>query len=280
MGLVRREQGSLRWPVVRDALWLRSPRAPRTGRRGGKLWLLVLPLSVAIAAEGLLAIPGPAARDFFEFLGSDAGEDLLAGSWGWFAIIAALIVFNTVLGEEFLFRGYLLPRMNGRFGRRDWLANGVLFAGYHLHMPWAIPTTLLDTFILSYKALPQCAHQHRRTARRASSCWGSCSRWCSKAETCARPRSTGVAVEQCFERAASSAAVPCTTSCRRTSAGEVCTGPSRVRGATARATLGAASVKKRASPSTPPGWSRWTRSVAARACRDFRNRMKAAADYG
>jgi hypothetical protein len=26
----------------------------------------------------------------------------------------------------------------------------VLFAGYHLHMPWAIPTTLLDTFILSY----------------------------------------------------------------------------------------------------------------------------------
>jgi uncharacterized protein len=152
MTLVRREQGSVRWSVLRDALWLRSPRAPRTGRRGGRLWLLVLPLSVAVAAEGLLAIPGPAARDFFEFLGSDAGEDLLAGSWGWFAIIAALIVFNTVLGEEFLFRGYLLPRMNGRFGRRDWLANGVLFAGYHLHMPWAIPTTLLDTFILSYPA--------------------------------------------------------------------------------------------------------------------------------
>lgn len=152
MTLVRREQGSVRWSVLQDSLWLRSPRAPRTGRRGGKLWLLVLPLSVAIAAEGLLAIPGPAARDLFEFLGSDAGEDLLAGSWGWFAIIAALIVFNTVLGEEFLFRGYLLPRMNGRFGRRDWLANGVLFAGYHLHMPWAIPTTLLDTFILSYPA--------------------------------------------------------------------------------------------------------------------------------
>ena len=150
MTLVAREQGSLRPSVLRDALWLRAPRAPRTGRRGGKLWLLVLPLSVAVAVEGLLAIPGPAARDFFEFLGSDAGEGLLAGSWGWFAIIAALIVFNTVLGEELLFRGYLLPRMNGRFGRRDWLANGVLFAGYHLHMPWAIPTTLLDTFILSY----------------------------------------------------------------------------------------------------------------------------------
>jgi hypothetical protein len=47
-------------------------------------------------------------------------------------------------------RGLLLPRMNGVFGRRDWLANGVLFAVYHLHVTWAIPTTLLDTFILAY----------------------------------------------------------------------------------------------------------------------------------
>jgi uncharacterized protein len=150
MALVRREQGSLRPSVLRDALWLRAPRAPRTGRRGGKLWLVVVPLIVASAVEGLLVIPGPGGRDFAEFLGSDAGEGLLAGAWGWFAILAALSVFNTVLGEELLFRGYLLPRMNGRFGRRDWVANGVLFAGYHLHTPWVIPTTLLDTFILSY----------------------------------------------------------------------------------------------------------------------------------
>jgi uncharacterized protein len=40
--------------------------------------------------------------------------------------------------------------MNGAFGRGDWVANGVLFAGYHLHMPWVIPAALLDTFILSY----------------------------------------------------------------------------------------------------------------------------------
>jgi CAAX protease family protein len=150
MALVGREQGSLRPSVLRDALWLRAPRAPRTGKRGGKLWLVLVPLIVASAVEGLMVIPGPAGRDFAEFLGSDAGEGLLAGAWGWFAIIAALSVFNTVLGEELLFRGYLLPRMNGRFGRRDWLANGVLFAGYHLHTPWVIPTTLLDTFILSY----------------------------------------------------------------------------------------------------------------------------------
>jgi uncharacterized protein len=150
LGLVAREQRSLRWSVLRDALWLRAPRSPSTGRRGGRLWLIVLPLIVAFAAEELMSLSAVTGRDMGEFLGSGAGEDLLAGSWGWFAIIAALAVFNTVVGEELLFRGYLLPRMNGVFGRRDWVANGVLFATYHLHMPWAIPTALLDTLILSY----------------------------------------------------------------------------------------------------------------------------------
>src|SRR3954454_16484603 len=32
MGLVLREQGTLRWTVLREALWLRAPRSPRTGR--------------------------------------------------------------------------------------------------------------------------------------------------------------------------------------------------------------------------------------------------------
>jgi membrane protease YdiL (CAAX protease family) len=60
------------------------------------------------------------------------------------------VVFNTVLGEEPLFRGLLLPRMQGVFGRWDWAANRVLFALYHLHEPWGIPRTLLDAFILAY----------------------------------------------------------------------------------------------------------------------------------
>jgi membrane protease YdiL (CAAX protease family) len=151
MGLVLREQGTLRWTVLREALWLRAPRSPRTGRRGGRVWLVVIPLLIAFAAEELVpGLPHAVSRDFGEFLGSDAGHALFAGSWGWFAVVAALAVFNTVLGEELLFRGFLLPRMNGVFGRRDWLANGVLFAFYHVHTPWVIPAALFDTFIISY----------------------------------------------------------------------------------------------------------------------------------
>ena len=150
--LVRREQGTLRWSTVREALWLRSPQSPSSGRRGGRLWLTLIPLVLAFfVAHALLPTPPlPENRDLGEFLDSDAGENFLSGAWGWFALIALSQIFNTVLGEELLFRGLLLPRMNDAFGRADWAANGVLFTAYHLHVPWAMPATLLDTFILSY----------------------------------------------------------------------------------------------------------------------------------
>ena len=42
-------------------------------------------------------------------------------------------------------------RAAGATRRRGWAANGVLFAAYHVHVPWMIPATLLvDTFTLSY----------------------------------------------------------------------------------------------------------------------------------
>jgi uncharacterized protein len=151
LGLVAREQRSLRWSTLRRALWLKAPRSPRTGRRGGRAWLIVIPLIVALGVEELVPqVHHAVTRDLGPFLQSHAGHQFLAGSWGWFAVIAAMGLFNTVLGEELLFRGLLLPRMNGVFGRRDWLANGVLFAVYHLHVPWAIPGALLDTFIIAY----------------------------------------------------------------------------------------------------------------------------------
>jgi uncharacterized protein len=150
--LVGREQGTLRWSTLREALWLRSPRSPGSGRRGGRLWLILIPLMLAFAvAHTLIPTPPlPEDRDLGEFLASDAGENFLSGAWGWFTLIVLLQIFNSALGEELLFRGLLLPRMNGAFGRRDWVANGVLFAAYHLHVPWAMPAALLDTFILSY----------------------------------------------------------------------------------------------------------------------------------
>lgn len=150
--LVGREQGSFRWSTIRQALWLRSPRSPRSGRSGRRVWLIAVPLIVGFAAAGLLipTLPSPEDRNLGTFLGSEAGARFLSGNWNWFALSLVMSIFNTVLGEELLFRGLLLPRMNGTFGRGDWAANGLLFAVYHLHVPWVIPSALLDAFLISY----------------------------------------------------------------------------------------------------------------------------------
>jgi membrane protease YdiL (CAAX protease family) len=152
LGLVWFEQRSLRWSTLRGALWLRTPRSPKSGRVGGRVWLVLIPLIAVFAIGAMIpAVGAPENRDFGTFLSSDNGQSFLSGNWGWFALILVWFVFNTVLGEELLFRGLLLPRMHARFGRGDWAANGVLFAGYHLHIPWAMPATLVfDTVAMAY----------------------------------------------------------------------------------------------------------------------------------
>jgi membrane protease YdiL (CAAX protease family) len=150
--LVRREQGTLRWSTVREALWLTSPRSPGSGRIGGRVWLILIPLVLLFGAvhELVPAIGAPENRNFATLVESDIGKEFLSGAWGWYGLILVSFLFNTALGEELLFRGFLLPRMNGAFGRGDWVANGVLFTGYHLHVPWAMPATLLDMFFMAY----------------------------------------------------------------------------------------------------------------------------------
>jgi len=134
--LTRREQGTLRWERVRDALWLLSPRDPRSGRVGGRVWLWVIPFILLFALWEAFGfdITGPTNRDLPVILDT-RGEEFFSGNWVWFAVVVVLLVFNSVLGEDLLFRGLLLPRMRGVFGRSDFVANGVLFAFYHLHTP-------------------------------------------------------------------------------------------------------------------------------------------------
>jgi membrane protease YdiL (CAAX protease family) len=76
----------------------------------------------------------------------------LEGNWWFFALFLLQAVFNTILGEEFLFRGALLPRMDGVFGRWSWVANSVLFGLYHVHQPWGIPNSVLTGLLYTFPA--------------------------------------------------------------------------------------------------------------------------------
>lgn len=132
-------------------LWLRRP-STSDGRRGGRLWLWVVPFVLGFGALQFvpLKLPTPASHDFGAVLGSETGHSLLRGNWGLFALIVVMQVFNTVLGEELLFRGLLLPRMRDAFGRADWVANGFLMGAYHLHQPWSIPSSIVAGWLMAY----------------------------------------------------------------------------------------------------------------------------------
>jgi hypothetical protein len=52
--LIRRELGELEWPRVRDALWLRTPRDPRSGHVGGRVWWWALLFVLLSPASGRL----------------------------------------------------------------------------------------------------------------------------------------------------------------------------------------------------------------------------------
>lgn len=149
------EQRSFDLTAWRRALWLQRPRRPEpsttreVARR--RYWWVLVPMIVAFTLESAIPeLPSPASRDFASYLDSNIGRSFLHGNVTWFVVIVALCVFNTVIGEELWFRGVLLPRMASAFGSWDWAVNGVLFAAYHVHMPWAMPSIVLDGPILAY----------------------------------------------------------------------------------------------------------------------------------
>jgi membrane protease YdiL (CAAX protease family) len=72
------------------------------------------------------------------------------GQWWLLGALAVQVTFNYLLGEELIFRGILLPKMNRVFGKWDWLANHLLFTAYHLHFFWTTPTRLFVNWIYAW----------------------------------------------------------------------------------------------------------------------------------
>ena len=164
MIIVRKEEGDLRWATIKRRLRLNTPQDPTTGKTRRRLWLWVIPFMVASAAWGLAMVPIVQRLwvSIFPFLAEPPGYNFalifetpevlqrLVGAWWFFGLFVITSVFNDFLGEELLFRGVLLPKMEGVFGRWSWLANGVLFAFYHVHQPWVIAENLVDGSILAF----------------------------------------------------------------------------------------------------------------------------------
>ena len=161
MIIVYREEGDVRWSTIRRRLWLVKPRDPKTGESRGRLWLWLIPIIVLLVASEFVISPAlngvwlklfpflaqPPQFEMGSALESPDVQAQLVGAWWFLGLILIMAVFNSFLGEEFLFRGVLLPKMAGVFGKWDWVANGVLMGAYHWHQPWGIPGNIFAAIL-------------------------------------------------------------------------------------------------------------------------------------
>jgi len=147
--IVYREEGDLRWATIQRRLRLNAPLDPKSGEPRRRLWWWLVPL-IILHAIGALFISGPLdelsvrilpflsppeGAVLGEFLASPEAPTLLSGAWGILGMFLVVAVFN-ILGEEFFWRGVMLPKMKGVFGKWDGVANGVIGGAYHLSQPW------------------------------------------------------------------------------------------------------------------------------------------------
>jgi uncharacterized protein len=147
--------------ALKRRLWLRAPRDPVTGQSlANRLCLIVLVGIVFVfAADPAFGwLDRAVAQLLPDWMTPPYGDiTLLAtaqntGNWGLLCIALVSSLFNYVLGEAFFFHGILLPRMEGVFGRWAWLANAVLFGGYHVHKAAMFPTMIISCMAYSLPA--------------------------------------------------------------------------------------------------------------------------------
>lgn len=133
---------------VRNELWRERLRF-RPMRAADWLWT-----AGALAAIGLLSVGSMSLLE--AVLGERPGMFFVAmeplASGRYWILVAWLPFFAlNILGEEFVWRGVVLPRQEAAFGRWAWLANG----GAHLllHLPTGLPILVAlwpTAFILPY----------------------------------------------------------------------------------------------------------------------------------
>lgn len=147
------------WPAFRDRMRLRRMN------RGDWLWTIGLvlgtylvqyaisPVVAALSGVGLYEAPAEFSAFMARLGRADFGFDL-TGRWDVFLVITlGMLVFN-IVGEEFWWRGIILPRQELALGRWAWLVNGVLWDLFHFFYHTSLGSIVgyLPITLLSYVA--------------------------------------------------------------------------------------------------------------------------------
>lgn len=120
--------------------------------RGDWLWTLVGFVFVGVTM-GLIMVAGECAAKtglisrfatsppFLEFEPFRVGERWMLLTW------LPMFFFN-IMGEELLWRGYILPRQELAHGKHAWIINCVLWLVFHISFGWSLMLLLLPMIIV------------------------------------------------------------------------------------------------------------------------------------
>lgn len=162
----RREGNVISWPGIMNRF--------RLNKMNGKAWLWTIGLTLfMILSVGLLSFttrwlvsldlialpdywpaelrpaePGSLANASVptDFMGQP-----LAGNW-WILLLLLVSLMIATFGEEFWWRGYILPRQELAHGDRTWLIHGLMWTAFHLFVPWNLLAILPGSLALSFVA--------------------------------------------------------------------------------------------------------------------------------
>lgn len=164
--LLHREGYPLRLRSLRDRIRWQWPSGWKPWAVVGIVFILGMSLSMMMGSvnRGLASVPGfvppewwgPASNPTIEVKGAgDVFPDVPLDGNFLFVLLYFIIglVFN-IFGEEIYYRGCLLPRMRGVFGKWDWVANGIFFTLKHVYQRWLYPGILVGGLSFAFAAGP------------------------------------------------------------------------------------------------------------------------------
>ena len=146
--LLRAESCRETW---RRRLWLEQPSA------SDWLWGIAGVIAIAIGSAAMFGLCG--------FLGLDPNPPFtrdvrpVTSDRLWLVALWAVYWPLNILGEEFVWRGVLLPRMEARFGNLAWILNAALWGIFHAAFGIGNALVLLPTLLF----VPLVAQRRRST---------------------------------------------------------------------------------------------------------------------
>lgn len=156
----RKEGNPLSWSRLKSRFRLARMK------RGDLLWAAVLIIlvlvtyfSLGFTGEWVKSVPFLAPHQAWpEEFGPGGTNSIISGEFmgmtlegAWLLVLVYFIGwFFNIFGEEFWFRGYILPRQELAFGKITWLVNGLMFTLNHLWQPWILVAILPSSLLLAY----------------------------------------------------------------------------------------------------------------------------------